>query len=239
MGYIEGFVAAVPAKNKQAFAEHAADAAGLFKEFGVARIAETWGDDVPDGKVTDFKRAVQAEPDEVVAFSWLEYPGKPARDAASEKMIGDPRMREIGAAMPFDGKRMIYGGFVPLVDEGAGGKPGYADGFLVPVPAGKKDAYRDMAQKAAELFMKHGAMRVVEAWGDDLQDGKVTDFKRAVQAESGENVVFAWTEWPSKEVRDAGWQKVMADPSMQPDMANMPFDGKRMIYGGFEVVLDV
>jgi uncharacterized protein YbaA (DUF1428 family) len=113
----------------------------------------------------------------------------------------------------------------------------YIDGFVIPVPAGKKEAYRAMAAKAAPIFMEHGATRIVECWGDDVPDGKVTDFKRAVQAEAGETVVFSWIVWPSKAARDEGNKKVMADQRMQmgPDM---PFDGKRLIHGGFELLLD-
>ena len=95
-----------------------------------------------------------------------------------------------------------------------------------------------MAAKAAAVFKEYGATRVVEAWGDDVPDGKVTDFRRAVKAEEGENVVFSWIEWPSKEARDAGWEKVMADERMKPDRDNMPFDGKRMFWGGFAPILD-
>ncbi|MGD2132352.1 MAG: DUF1428 domain-containing protein [Maricaulaceae bacterium] len=116
MTYIDGFVIAVPAANKEAYRKHAADAVALFKEFGATRVVETWGDDVPDGKVTDFKRAVQAKPDEVVVFSWIEYPDKATRDAAQEKYMSDPRMEEMGANMPFDGKRIIFGGFSAIVD---------------------------------------------------------------------------------------------------------------------------
>jgi len=113
----------------------------------------------------------------------------------------------------------------------------YVDGFLVPVPTGKKDAYVKMAAKAGEVFKKSGAIRTVECWGDDLKDGKVTDFKMAVKAEAGENVVFSWIEWPSKAARDAGMKKAMEDPMMQPG-GEMPFDGMRMIFGGFDVLLD-
>ncbi len=143
MAYVTGFVAAVPAANKEAYRKHAANAAPLFKEFGVTRMVEAWGDEVPDGKVTDFKGAVKAKQDEVVVFSWFEFPTKEAADAANEKMMSDPRMKEMGATMPFDGQRMIFGGFTPIVDESTGGKMGYVDGSLVPVPAGNKDAYRD------------------------------------------------------------------------------------------------
>ncbi len=238
MTYVEGFVAAVPAANKEAYRKHAAQAAPLLKQFGATRVVEAWGDDVPDGKVTDFKGAVKAKDDEVVVFGWMEYPSKEARDTANEKMRSDPRMKDMGASMPFDGKRMIFGGFKPIVDETAEGKMGYADGYLVPVPAGNKEAYRDLAVKAAAIFKEYGATRVVEAWGDDVPDGKVTDYKRAVKATGDEKVVYSWVEWPSKGARDEGWKKVMADPRMQPDKDNMPFDGKRMIYGGFTPILD-
>jgi uncharacterized protein YbaA (DUF1428 family) len=113
----------------------------------------------------------------------------------------------------------------------------YIDGFLVPVPAGKKEVYRALAAKAGEVFKKHGATRTVECWGDDLPDGKVTDFKMSVKAEAGENVVFSWIEWPSKAARDEGMKKSMEDPMMQSG-GEMPFDGKRMIFGGFDVLLD-
>jgi uncharacterized protein YbaA (DUF1428 family) len=88
------------------------------------------------------------------------------------------------------------------------------------------------------VFREHGALRVVEAWGDDVPDGKVTDYKRATKAEQGENVVYSFIEWPSKEARVAGWAKVMADERMKPDHDNMPFDGKRMFWGGFSPIVD-
>jgi uncharacterized protein YbaA (DUF1428 family) len=237
MTYVEGFILAVPTANKEEFRQHAADAAPLFREFGVKRHVETWGDDVPDGKTTDFKKAVQAKEDETVVFSWFEYPDKAARDAANAKMMSDPRMANMGADMPFDGKRMIIGGFSSLLDKGhsAGG---YTDGFVAPVPEANKEAYREMAEKAASVFQEFGATRVVEAWGDDVPDGQVTDFRRAVKAEDGEKVVFSWIEWPSKQARDEGWQKVMADERMKPDHDKMPFDGKRMFWGGFQPIVD-
>jgi uncharacterized protein YbaA (DUF1428 family) len=112
----------------------------------------------------------------------------------------------------------------------------YVDGFVIPVPAGNKEAYRKEAAKAAPIFKEYGATRIVECWGDDVPDGKVTDFKRAVNAEPGENVVFAWIVWPSKAVRDEANKKVMSDPRLKMD--DMPFDGKRMIFGGFSIMLD-
>ena len=114
----------------------------------------------------------------------------------------------------------------------------YIDGFVIPVPTGKKEAYRQMAETAAQAFREHGATRLVECWGDDVPDGKVTDFKRAVKAEAGETVVFSWIVWPSKAVRDEGSKKVMEDPRITAGFADMPFDGKRLIYGGFELLFD-
>jgi uncharacterized protein YbaA (DUF1428 family) len=237
MTYVEGFVLAVPTANKEAYRKHAADAAPLFKEFGVSRMVECWGDDVPDGKVNDFKSAVQAKPDETVVFSWFEYPDKATRDAATTKMMNDPRMAAMGSEMPFDGKRMIIGGFDSIVDDHAAGATGYADGYLVPVPNGNKEAYRAMADKASAVFRDYGATRVVEAWGDDVSDGKVTDFNRAAHKQEGETVVFSWVEWPDKETRTKGWEKLMADERMKHDPEDQTFDGKRMIYGGFEPIV--
>ncbi len=120
MSYIDGFVIAVPQANKQQFIDHANMADNLFIEWGALRVLECWGDDVPEGKVTDFRRAVQAKDDEVVVFSWVEWPDKATRDAAMAKMMDpdnqDPRMDPAKNPMPFDGKRMIFGGFVPVVD---------------------------------------------------------------------------------------------------------------------------
>lgn len=235
MTYIQGFVAAVPTANRAAYLEHATYALPLFKEFGSARMVETWGNDVPEGKLNDFQRAVQATADETVVFSWMEYADRAARDTGFERMMADPRMQDM-PEMPFDGKRMIFGGFDPFVDAGDGRGP-YVDGYLLPVPAANRDAYRDMARSAAGVILEYGALRVVEAWGDDVPAGKVTDFHRAVLLEDGEHVVFSWVEWPSRQVRDEAWKKLVKDPRMQPQ-GEMPFDGRRMVYGGFETLLD-
>ena len=115
----------------------------------------------------------------------------------------------------------------------------YIDGFLLAVPTGNRAAYKALAEWMVPLFKDHGALRVVECWGDDVPDGKVTSFPMAVKAEPGETVVFSWVVWPSKAARDAGSKAMMADPRMQEmDMSKAPFDGKRMMFGGFEVLLD-
>ena len=115
----------------------------------------------------------------------------------------------------------------------------YVDGFVVAVPTANKETYRKHAEKAAQVFKEFGALKVIETWGDDVPEGKVTSFSMAVQRKDDETVVFSWVEWVSKEARDAAWQKMMADPRMQPDANPMPFDGKRMIYGGFQTIVDL
>ena len=236
MSYIEGFVAAVPRANKDAYKKHVAEALPYFKKLGATRMVENWGDDVPDGKVTDFKRSVKANADEDVIFSWVEYPDKATRDRANEAMRNDQGMTESMNTMPFDGKRMIWGGFEPVNDSGKAERPGYVDGCLIPVPTDRKSDYLEMADKHAALLKEYGATRVVDAWGDDVPAGKVTDYQGAVQARDGENVIFSWVEWPSKEARDQGWERAMKDPRMEA--MKMPFDGQRMIYGGFATMLD-
>jgi uncharacterized protein YbaA (DUF1428 family) len=123
MAYIDGYVIAVPKANKDKFEAHAQMGDSVFIDLGAVRVVECWADDVPDGKVTDFRRAVQATEDEDVVFSWVEWPDKATRDAAYATMTGwmadpstaDPRMDPAKNPMPFDGKRMIFGGFAPLV----------------------------------------------------------------------------------------------------------------------------
>ena len=119
MTYVDGFVIAVPTANKDKFIKHASDADSVFLELGATRILECWAEDVSHGKQTDFYRAVEAKEDESVVFSWIEWPDKPTRDAAmgrmEELMKTDPRMDPENNPMPFDGKRLIYGGFEPVV----------------------------------------------------------------------------------------------------------------------------
>jgi uncharacterized protein YbaA (DUF1428 family) len=114
----------------------------------------------------------------------------------------------------------------------------FIDGFVAAVPTANKEKYLVHAELAAEIFKEHGALKVVEAWGSDVPDGEVTSFPMAVKAQENETVVFSWVIWPSKDARDNGWQNIMGDPRMSPENNPMPFDGKRMIYGGFEAILD-
>ncbi len=122
MSYVDGFVLAVPTAGRQAFIDHAEHFDALFLELGALRVVECWDDDVKPGRVTDFRRAVAAKDGESVVFSWIEWPDKPTRDAAmarmEELMKTDPRWDPARHPMPFDGQRLIYGGFVPVVECG-------------------------------------------------------------------------------------------------------------------------
>ena len=114
----------------------------------------------------------------------------------------------------------------------------YIDGFVLPLPNGKEEDYRKQAETFAAKAREQGAIGTVEALGDGLEHGHTTDFFRAVQAQENENVVFSFIIWPDKQTRDAAWEKIMADPEMQPGAQEMPFDGKRMFWGGFNPLLN-
>ena len=114
----------------------------------------------------------------------------------------------------------------------------YIDGFVLPLPKGKEDEYRNMAEMFADKAAKLGAIASVEGLGDGLEHGHTTDFYRAVQAKEDENVVFSFVIWPDKATRDSAWEKIMADPEMQPGAQEMPFDGKRMFWGGFKPLVN-
>ena len=114
----------------------------------------------------------------------------------------------------------------------------YVDGFVLAVPTANREKYRQFAAEVAPMFKDYGALQIVECWGDDIPDGEMTSFPMAVRCREDETVVFSWIVWPSREVRDKGMEKLVADPRMQPDEADIPFDGKRMILGGFDVLFE-
>ena len=244
MTYIEGFVIAVPTANKDKFIAHARLGDAVFIDHGATRVVECWQANVSKGKTTDFFGAVDAKDDEAVVFSWIEWPSKDARQAMSGRMDQimrtDDRFNPEKNPMPFDGARMIHGRFTPIVERGEPAPGAYVQGFIVPAPAAKRDAYRAMAEQAWDMFREYGALRVIEAWQDDVPEGRHTDFFRAVKAEPGEHVVFALMEWPSREVCDEAAAKMQADERMQPPAeTDMPFDGKRMVWGGFERIVEL
>lgn len=112
----------------------------------------------------------------------------------------------------------------------------YIDGFVAAVPTKNKQKYMKHAELSAVVFKEHGALTITEAWGDDIPEGEITSFPKSVKCEPGETVVFSTVVWPSKEARNAGWEAIMEDPRMNSENNTMPFDGKRMVYGGFEVL---
>ena len=242
MTYIEGFVIAVPTANKQKFIDHANVSDSVFLEHGAIRVVECWQEDIAHGKTTDFYRAVDAHDDESIVFSWIEWPDKATRSAMEAQMDAlmksDDRFNPEKNPMPFDGKRMIYGGFQPIVSEGTATPGSYVQGFILAVPAANHEAYRKMAQDSWPMFQEFGALRLVECWDDDVPEGKVTDFRRAVKAEGHEKVVFSIMEWPTRAVSAKAHELMMQDERMAA-MPEMPFDGKRMVFGGFSPIVEL
>lgn len=238
MTYYTGSITAVPIANRDAYARHLRKAWPILQEHGATRMVESWGDDVPHGKHTDFYRAVEAREDEAVVFSWIEWPDQATADSAFERMMADETVPERMGEMPFDGKRMIYGGFATLLAEGTDRDAGWYQGFLIPVPAGKKDAYAKLAREAHdEMFAPNGCLGVFEMWGEDVPRGKQTDMYRATAAEEGETIVFSWAAWPDRATCNKAAKAMEASMEDQP-MPDMPFDGKRMMWGGFAPIFD-
>ena len=114
----------------------------------------------------------------------------------------------------------------------------YIDGYIYAVPANDKDKFIEFARKSAVLFKKHGALRVVECWGEEVPDGELTSFPMTIHKKDNEVVMFSWCEWPDKDTRNAAYESMMDDME-KLGLMDMPFDGKRMIYGGFEPVVDL
>lgn len=237
MAYYTGSLAAVPTANREKFVEHAKAAWPFMQNYGATRMVETWGEDVPRGKVNDLYGAVDAKPEETVVFSWIEWPDRKTADEAWEKMQDDPALKDM-PEMPYDGSRMIYGGFEPIFDEGTDRGAGYFQGFALAVPEKNRQAYAAMARQGwEEAFRPKGCIGMVEAWGIDVPHGKQTDFYRATKAEEGEVPVFSWTSWPDKETCVAA-AKAMEEGMEGQEFPEMPFDGNRMMWGGFEPVFD-
>ena len=234
MSYLDGTVIPVSKSKRAEFIEHAEQMDRYFLAQGALKVVEAWGSNIAKGKTTDFRQAVDAKDDEDVVFSWISWPDKKTRDAAMKTMMADKEM--MAMPMPFDGKRMIYGGFEPIVEHGKDGR--YIQGFVLPVKADRKEDYRKMAEEAWAMFKDLGALSVVEAWQDDLAEGKQTDFFRSVKAEPGEKIVFSYMTWPSEMVAKEAQAKMEKDGSLKmPD--NMPFDPQRMIWAGFEPVVEL
>lgn len=237
MTYYAGTVAAVPTKNRQIYIDHVHEAWPVFQRYGCTRMVEGWGVDIPKGKVTDFYKAVDAREDETIVFAWTEWPDKQAADAAWERMQAENAMMQI-SEMPFDGSRMIYGGFSPVFTAGSDQTAGYIQGFALAVPERNREAYIRMASEAWEsAFAPNKCLGVVEAWGVDVPHGTKTDFYRATKAEDNEVPLFSWTAWADRETCDAATKAMEASMEGQ-EFPEMPFDGMRMFWGGFQVIFD-
>lgn len=239
MTYYSGSVAAVPTGNRAAYVDHAARAWPHFRKRGALRMVETWGEDVPRGKVTDFWGAVDARDDEAIVFSWIEWPDRATAETATADLMADESVAADMGEMPFDGGRMIWGGFAPLLAEGSDRGPGWIWGFLTPVPAASRAAYEVSARQGwDDMFRPNGALGSFENWGDHVPHGERTDMYRAVKAEEGEAVVFSWVVWPDRATADAAQRKMTEDMQAAGQMPEMPFDGMRMMWGGFAPIFD-
>lgn len=238
MAYFQGFLVPVPGVKKAAYEKMARDAVPLFSDYGARRIVECWERDVPHGESTDMFRAVKAEEDEKLVFSWIDWESKAACDRAHDEMMNDERMQSPPEDMPFDGMRMTYAGFEVLGETGTGGIPAYVQGYIAPVPKENRSAFAKMCETMRTVAVDCGALRATDGWADRIDDGKVTDFKQAVKAGDDEAIAFGYVEWASKKAFDHGSEKMRADDRMPPPGSDMPLDGKRLIYGGFEVILD-
>ena len=236
MTYYTGSIAAVPSANRDKYIRHSEAAWPLFQAHGATHMVETWGVDVPRGKVNDFHGAVDAKDDEAIVFSWIAWPDKATAIAAWTDLQDKQAMAQL-PEMPFDGSRMMHGGFTSIFEQGRAAGAGYYQGFALAVPQRNRAAYVEMAGQGWEMFQTHGALGMVEAWGEDVPHGKRTDFWRATRAEEGETPVFSWIAWPDRATCDAAAAQMEADMA-NFDMSDMPFDGTRMMWAGFEPVYD-
>ncbi len=237
MAYFQGFIIPVPETNRESYLKMARESVPLFTDYGAQRIVECWGCDVPRGEITDMYGAVNAEKSENIVFSWIDWGTKEGFYKAHHDMGSDERMEE-PSEMPFDGMRMIYSGFEIVGESGTSGPTGYVQGYVAPVPKEKREAFADMCKTMRDIAIDNGALHAVDGWAAGIKNGTVTDFKQAVKAEAGEAIAFGYAEWPSKEAFDQGSVKMRQDKRMPSPGADMPMDGKRLIYGGFEVMLD-
>ena len=232
--YFQSVIIPVKTGNEQAFLDMAEKMSSFFAGYGATRSVECWGDELMDGKVTDFRKAVQANDDETVVFSWDWWPDKVTYDTAMSTMMADGKTPD--GAMPFDGRRLIYGAFEACFDSGGGDRFGYLDGMVASVPDDKRQAFIDHVAKIAKLFQENGALRVVDGWGVDVPSGKITDLRRAVQAKDGETIILGWIEWPDKPTRDRGMAAMMTDPRMRETPP--AWNGQLAIFGGFTPIHD-
>lgn len=236
MTYVTGALAPVPTDARDDYLNHVDQLWQLFQKHGALRMVDCWGVDLPKGKQTDFQGAVDMHDGESVTFSWIEWPDRATADACWANLPEDPAMQDV-SAMPFDGGRMISGGFEPIFSGGQDSHAGYVQGFVLAVPEDKRAPYVEMAREGWAMFQRFGAIGMVEAWGQDVPHGKRTDFYRATKAKPGEVIVFSWILWPDRATCDAASASMHQEMQDQP-MPDMPFDGMRMFWGGFTTIFD-
>lgn len=237
MTWFTGSITAVPTANRQKYIDHARVTWPVLQRHGATRMVETWGVDILRGEANDLYRAVNARDDESVVFSWIEWPDKATADACWQRMMNDPAAAAL-PDMPFDGSRMIFGGFEPVFEGGTDRGAGYFQGFTLAVPEQNRATYVKMAREAwEEMFRSRQCLGIVECWGVDVPHGNLTDFYRATSAVAGEVPMFSWTAWSDRATCDAAARSMEAEMEGQ-EFPEMPFDGARMMWGGFEPVFD-
>ena len=246
MSYIDGLVFAIPTANRSEFIGYAKRSDSFLE--GYTRIVYGWEDELLEGQLTDFRKSVQAKTDESIVFVWVEWPDKATRNFEHRNMQTrlETEANFINEIPPFNGRRMISGGFETIIDfettthnKKKDITMSYIDGFLFAVKSENKEAFIDYANRANSLI--EGCTRVVYALEDDLQDGQVTDFRKAVQAKDDEAVVFGWEEWLDKEARNKGHElmaeRMESHETLSKEMP--PFDELRMVFGGFETINEI
>lgn len=237
MTYVDGFVIPVPKCNKSKFIDYGHRSDEVFVRHGASRIFECWQDNVARGALNDFFMGVDARDDEVIAFSWIEWRDKATRDQCMAVLDGvmkaDPHFDQTRNPLPFDGGRMLWGRFQVLVERGEPTFSPYVQGIVLAVPESRKEDFRRVAEKAWETLQGSGALRMIEAWEDEVPAGGQTDFFRMVMLEPGEKVVFSFIEWPSREACDAASLKMKTLAALE-----LPFDCARVISGGFRPVVE-
>lgn len=237
MVYVSGMIGPVRTSEKSRYTRFAEASGEIFKRHGALALVDGWGEDVADGKVNDLKQAVQLKPDETVVFTYVIWPDKETSETGMIASMADldHRMDDFNASM--DGKRMIFGGFEPIVTFGDFSNAPFIDGFLLAVPTGNRESYRQMAEDAVPFFRKFGMISMFECWGVDVPVGTLTSMEIATLKKPDETVVFSWVGWPDKATRDKAFEDMQSDPDMKaPEV--MPFDGSRMMFGGFTVIAD-
>ena len=241
MTYVQGMVAAVPEASREEYRRHSGGMGAVFRENGALGMVECWEADVPEGEATSFPKAVRRRQGEAVVFSWIVWPSRETCESALRRMRADGRFRCGEMTRLLDGKRLMYGGFAPLVEIRAEKETDmtYVQGMVAAVPEANREEYRRNAEVMGAVFRENGALGMTECWEVDVPEGKVTSFPMAVRRKEGEAIVFSWIRWPSKEVADAGMKEALARLRGEFEGMNRIYDGKRMIFGGFEVLVEV